>query len=88
MTKQIESTGPKSTTDLGGQKHSVVMRCIKSLFDFNASDKKFFKYLFGFFAVGLIWAILDVITGNTTDLTDVLICSFFVMWNISQSANE
>ena len=47
--------------------------------------KFFYKNLFGFFAFGATWAVLDVITGNKADLTDVLIMAFFLVWNLNQS---
>ena len=47
--------------------------------------KHFYQNLFGFFAIGAVWAILDVITGNKTDLTDLLIMAFFLVWNLNQS---
>lgn len=51
-------------------------------------DTKFYKNLALFFLTGAVWIILDLIFGNTTDLTDLLIVSFFIVWNTNQCKKD
>jgi len=44
---------------------------------------RFYINLALFFGFGLIWIVLDVSSGKTTDLTHIMICSFFIVWNIN-----
>jgi hypothetical protein len=50
------------------------------------NERKFYMNLLGFFVVGIVWVILDVITDNTTSLTHIMIWAFFIVWNANQCA--
>lgn len=48
-------------------------------------DKKFCLNLATLFGVVLLWVVLDLIFGKQTDLTDLLIIGFFLVWNANVS---
>lgn len=41
-----------------------------------------------FFASVFLWVLMDGIADKETDITDVLIISFFVVWNINVARKE
>jgi len=48
------------------------------------NERKFYINLALFFLVGIAWAILDAIFDKTTDLTNLLVIGFFIVWNVNQ----
>jgi len=50
------------------------------------NERKFYINLALFFLVGIFWTILDAIFNETTDLTNLLVIGFFVVWNVNQCA--
>ena len=52
--------------------------------------KPFYINIAIFILFGWSWVLLDILFNNTTDKTDILIISFFVVWNynISRKSNQ
>ncbi len=41
-----------------------------------------------FFCIAFFWRILDSLTGNFTDITTLMVISFFLVWNNSQGKKK
>ena len=43
--------------------------------------KRFYINILQFLGIGLFWTLLDIVLDTTTDLTDLIILAFFLVWN-------